>query len=1048
MAPPGDLGRRLLPNVIDELASTDPERVIYSYTRTKNPADGFRDVTVKALSRAIDRCAWHITEQLGPPKEAFPTIAYMGPQDVVYTILIMASVKAGYKVLLTSLRNTIEAHLHLMEATNCQTFAMPPGYPLPTVQQILAARPMRVLDIPGPEYWLNDDFQGTDKPFGYQKTYDDARTEPLCVLHTSGSTGMPKPIVQTHGCASAVDAYSALPAIGLEPAYPTTCKGRRVYLGFPLFHAAGIANFISGPVFVGYTSVLGAYPPSPDVANGIHVYGNVQESCLPPTTLVDLSKDPEHLENLSRVKRIMTGGGPLPKAVGTLISTKTNILNCIGTTECSQLPVQDCPEDWEYIKLSPCLGHTYRHVSEDLYEHVIVRQPHLEAYQGVFRTFPDLWEWPMKDLYSPHPTKNDLWLYKGRIDDIIVFSTGEKLNPLDMEAIISAHPAVSACLVSGLGRFQSALLIEAATPPSSDAEQQQLIDGIWPTIKEANAASPSHGRIHRNMVMVADADRPFLRAGKGTVQRKLTLSIYENELNDLYTSSEGQTNGHGANGVKANGTTNGHYNKGQSVEEIVREIISTATDINVEDIDSQADLFSLGMDSLQVTVITRRINDHLSTRGVQPTATIRTVYANPTVTSLINAVSVLLGEDHSNGASATPSDADKMEKLLLGATKELPISGRQPTTRTPDSLSILLTGGTGGLGSHVLDCLINDRRFSRIYCLNRGPDSLQRQQRAQASRSLQDLDPERVTCLKGDITQPHFGLPRAEYAKLIADVTDVIHSAWEVDFNLSLDSFHGHIQGARRLVDFSSHSRFGAHIFFISSIGSVSGLEGIVEEKVHTGWDVPLAMGYGQSKFVAERILDVAAIESHVPATVCRVGQIAGPTGSSGMWPKKEWLPSLIASSKRLGVLPDSLGLNNWLDWVPVDIVAQSITNNIAERSPAQEGEGAKVCHISNPGTTTWTDLVDVVANQLGPEVKIVTLAAWVDALQKSVARGDDPTEVPAVKLYDFFADLTSSERNATRLESKSAVNVWQAMLSLKVVQKEWMENWMRQWAF
>lgn len=1038
VAPPGDLGRRLLPNVIDEIASTDPERVIYSYTLTKDPADGFRDVTVKALSRAIDRCAWHITEQLGPPKEAFPTIAYMGPQDVVYTILIMASVKAGYKVLLTSLRNTVEAHLHLMEATDCQTFAMPPDYPLPTVKQILAARPMRVLDIPGPEHWLADDFEGADKPFAYQKTYDDARAEPLCVLHTSGSTGMPKPIVQTHGCASAVDAYSTLPANGLEPAYPTTCKGRRVYLGFPLFHAAGIANFISGPVFVGYTSVLGAYPPSPDVANGIHVYGNVQESCLPPTTLVDLSKDPAHLENLSRVERIMTGGGPLPKAVGTLISTKTNILNCIGTTECSQLPVQDCPEDWEYIKLSPCLGHTYRHVSEDLYEQVIVRQPHLEAYQGVFRTFPDLREWPMKDLYSPHPTKKELWLYKGRIDDIIVFSTGEKLNPLDMEAIISSHPAVSACLVSGFGRFQSSLLIEAANPPSNEAGERRLIDEIWPSIQEANASSPSHGRIHRNMITIADAGLPFLRAGKGTVQRQLTLDLYDKELNELYIVS----------GSQVEGTTNSDHDDEKSLKEVVGEFISTATDINVEAVDPHADLFTLGLDSLQVTVITRSINGLLSTRGVRPTATVRTVYANPTVASLTKAVLVLLGEERPDEASSTMGGADKMEKLLLGATKEMPISGRQPAPRSPGGQAVLLTGGTGTLGSYILDRLMREPRCSRIYCLNRGPDSLKRQQRAQERHGLQGLDPARVTCLDGDITQPHFGLPRAGYAKLIAEVTDVIHSAWEVDFNLSLDSFHGHIQGVRRLVDFSSHSRFGAHIFFISSIGSVSGLEGIVEEKVHTGWDVPLAMGYGQSKFVAERILDVAAIESHVPATVCRVGQIAGPTGSSGMWPKKEWLPSLIASSKRLGVLPDSLGLNNWLDWVPVDIVAQSITNNIAERRPAEEGEGARVCHISNPGTTTWTDLVDVVAGQLGPEIKIVALKAWVDVLQESVARGDDPTEVPAVKLYDFFADLASSEREATRLESKGAVNAWHSMLSQMVVQKQWMENWMRQWAF
>lgn len=82
-------------------------------------------------------------------------------------------------------------------------------------------------------------------------------------------------------------------------------------------------------------------------------------------------------------------------------------------------------EDWPYMSVSPVLGQEYRQVSEDLYEQVIVRKPELHLYQGVFGTFPHLTEWPMKDLYSKHPTKENIWLYRGRADDVIVFSTGE-----------------------------------------------------------------------------------------------------------------------------------------------------------------------------------------------------------------------------------------------------------------------------------------------------------------------------------------------------------------------------------------------------------------------------------------------------------------------------------------------------------------------------------------------------------------------------------------------------------------------------------------------
>lgn len=189
-------------------------------------------------------------------------------------------------------------------------------------------------------------------------------------------------------------------------------------------------------------------------------------------TLAELIKDPEHLGNLSRLKQITQGGGPCPQPVGDLISKKTKLVNVLGTTECGVLPIQHCdPEDWAYMGVSPVLGHEYRHISGDLYEEVIVRNPDVELSQGIFATFHELIEWPMKDLCSKHPTKENVWLYRGRADDIIVFSTGEKLNPIEMEDTLSVNPAVSAALVTGVGRFQSSLLVEPVKPPASEAEK-------------------------------------------------------------------------------------------------------------------------------------------------------------------------------------------------------------------------------------------------------------------------------------------------------------------------------------------------------------------------------------------------------------------------------------------------------------------------------------------------------------------------------------------------------------------------------------------------
>ncbi len=52
-------------------------------------------------------------------------------------------------------------------------------------------------------------------------------------------------------------------------------------------------------------------------------------------------------------------------------------------------------------------------------------------------------------------------------------------------------------------------------------------------------------------------------------------------------------------------------------------------------------------------------------------------------------------------------------------------------------------------------------------------------------------------------------------------------------------------------------------------------------------------MGYGESKYVAEQLLERAGKTSGVAAAVCRVGQLAGPVVKQGVWNKQEWLPSV-----------------------------------------------------------------------------------------------------------------------------------------------------------
>lgn len=95
-----------------------------------------------------------------------------------------------------------------------------------------------------------------------------------------------------------------------------------------------------------------------------------------------------------------------------------------------------------------------------------------------------------------------------------------------------------------------------------------------------------------------------------------------------------------------------------------------------------------------------------------------------------------------------------------------------------------------------------------------------------------------------------------------------------------------------------------------------------------------------------------------MPVVVCRVGQVAAPTG---VWPRQEWLPSLVASSRWLGQLPVSLGRSDAVDWIPVDVLARGLVEFAMGGGPEaggqrEPGAGAVVYDAVSPSRISWAE--------------------------------------------------------------------------------------------
>lgn len=76
-----DYGRRLIPHIVDDLAKSDPERIVYSFPRSQDVSQGFRDVSARELASAIDKVAWQLQNEIGR-SSSFETIGYIGPRKL------------------------------------------------------------------------------------------------------------------------------------------------------------------------------------------------------------------------------------------------------------------------------------------------------------------------------------------------------------------------------------------------------------------------------------------------------------------------------------------------------------------------------------------------------------------------------------------------------------------------------------------------------------------------------------------------------------------------------------------------------------------------------------------------------------------------------------------------------------------------------------------------------------------------------------------------------------------------------------------------------
>lgn len=381
----------------------------------------------------------------------------------------------------------------------------------------------------------------------------------------------------------------------------------------------------------------------------------------------------------------------------------------------------------------------------------------------------------------------------------------------------------------------------------------------------------------------------------------------------------------------------------------------------------------------------------------------------------------------------------------------------RPRHSSNEGKHVLITGGTGSLGAHIVAQLALRPDVQQVVCLNRSGkiEAKERQLQSLHSKGL-GLPPQalgKILVFETDISKPQLGLPAHQYDALTRTVTHIIHSAWLMNTKWPLRRFEPQLRMMRNLLDLareiSIKSPPGSDKItfqFVSSVAAVGHWpvwtgEAVVPE-TQMAVDSILPIGYGDAKHVCERLMD-ETLHKHPErfrAMVVRPGQIAG-NSTSGYWNSMEHVSFLIKSSQSLGVLPD---LPGHLAWAPVDGVAGTAIDLLFNQNSPHP-----IYHIDNPRRQSWSQTIRMIAAALGlPEQSIVKFEDWLDKVRNTPGSGKDAQrDNPASLLADFFeTDFIHMSCGAMVLDTAKACQHSLTLAKMEAVDSDLIHLYIKSW--
>ncbi|KAJ5607968.1 hypothetical protein N7537_004587 [Penicillium hordei] len=167
----------------------------------------------------------------------------------------------------------------------------------------------------------------------------------------------------------------------------------------------------------------------------------------------------------------------------------------------------------------------------------------------------------------------------------------------------------------------------------------------------------------------------------------------------------------------------------------------------------------------------------------------------------------------------------------------------------------------------------------------------------------------------------------------------------------------------------------------------------------------------------------------------------------------KEWLPTLIETSKPLQKIPAALEGHDAVDWVPVDVTAQSLIELTLSRleDDLTKNQLFDCFNIVNPQIVQWNDLVRTVSDfyqRQGCAMEVVEYNHWLSALKQIDPISENIAKYPGIKLAELYEDMKQLENRKVHLATDRSVLKSSSLANLQPLDGPLVERWLERWAF